>query len=137
MNISDPIADMLTRVRNAVMTGQVLTAMPHSKIKVEIAKILKEEGYIINYEVVEGSNPDHKILRIRLKYVGERRERRPVITGLERISRPGNLIYTGKQEIPWVLSGIGVAIISTPKGVMTGQRARQLGVGGEIICKIW
>jgi len=78
-----------------------------------------------------------KVLRIRLKYIGERRERRPVITGLERISRPGSRVYAGKQEIPWVLSGMGVAILSTPKGVMTGQRARQLGVGGEIICKVW
>jgi small subunit ribosomal protein S8 len=77
------------------------------------------------------------VLRIRLKYVGERRERRPVITGLERISRPGRRVYTGKQEIPWVLSGMGIAIISTPKGVMTGQRARQMGVGGEVLCKVW
>jgi small subunit ribosomal protein S8 len=77
------------------------------------------------------------VLRIRLKYVGERRERKPVITGLERISRPGRRVYTGKREIPWVLSGMGIAILSTPKGVMTGQRARQLGVGGEILCKVW
>ena len=81
--------------------------------------------------------PAQKVLRIRLKYVGERRERRPVITGLERVSRPGRRVYTGKQEIPWVLSGMGIAILSTPKGVMTGQRARQLGVGGEILCKVW
>lgn len=137
MNISDPIADMLTRIRNAVMAGQSLTAMPHSKIKVEIAKILKEEGYIENYEVVDGEGPGQKILRIKIKYVGERRERQSVITGLERISRPGRRVYTKKHDIPWVLAGIGVAILSTPKGIMTGQRARQLGVGGEILCKIW
>jgi small subunit ribosomal protein S8 len=137
MNISDPIADMLTRVRNAVMIGQVLTAMPHSKIKVEIAKILKEEGYIENYEVVDGEIPGQKILRIKIKYIGERRERQAVITGIERISRPGRRIYTKKHDIPWVLSGIGIAILSTPKGIMTGQRARQLGVGGEILCKVW
>ncbi len=83
------------------------------------------------------SHPGMKVLRIRLKYIGERRERKPVITGLERISRPGRRVYTGKREIPWVLSGMGIAIISTPKGVMTGQRARQLGVGGEVLCKVW
>jgi small subunit ribosomal protein S8 len=137
MSVSDPISDMLTRIRNAVMIGQAQTAMPASKIKVEIAKILKEEGYLDGFEVVDGERPSQKVLRVRIKYVGERRERRPVITGLERISRPGRRIYTKKQEIPWVLSGIGVAIISTPKGVMTGQRARQLGVGGEILCKVW
>ena len=133
----DPISDMLTRIRNAIMAGHNVVALPSSKIKVEIAKILKEEGYISGFEVVDGKVVGSKVLRIRLKYVGERRERRPVITGLERISRPGRRVYTGKQEIPWVLSGIGVAILSTPKGVMTGQRARQLGVGGEVLCKIW
>ena len=81
--------------------------------------------------------PLQKVLRVRLKYVGERRERMPVITGLERVSRPGRRVYTGRQEIPWVLSGMGIAILSTPKGVMTGQRARQLGVGGEVLCKVW
>ena len=106
-------------------------------MKAAIAKILKEEGYIAGFEVVDGERPGHKILRIRLKYLGERRDRRPVITNLERVSRPGRRVYTGKQEIPWVLSGMGIAILSTPKGVMTGQRARQLGVGGEILCKVW
>jgi len=137
MNISDPIADMLTRIRNAVMIGQALTAMPHSKVKVEIARILKEEGYIENFEVADGERPGQKVLRVKIKYTGERRERKPVITGLERISRPGRRVYTKKHDIPWVLAGIGVAILSTPKGIMTGQRARQMGVGGEILCKIW
>lgn len=137
MSVNDPIADMLTRVRNSVMTGQSLVAMPNSKIKVEIARILKEEGYIEAYEVVNAENPVQKTLRLRLKYVGERRQRRAVITGLERISRPGRRVYTRKIEIPWVLSGMGIAILSTPKGVMTGQRARQLNVGGEILCKVW
>ena len=137
MSVSDPIADMLTRVRNAVLSGQVMTAMPCSKVKVEIAKILKEEGYLENFEVADGERPSQKVLRLKIKYIGERRERKPVLTGLERVSRPGRRIYTKKQEIPWVLSGIGVAILSTPKGIMTGQRARQLGVGGEILCKIW
>lgn len=137
MSSTDPISDMLTRVRNAVMAGHTMVALPSSKIKVAIAKIMKEEGYITSFEVVDGKIPAQKVLRIRLKYVGERRERRPVITGLERISRPGRRVYTGKQEIPWVLSGMGIAIISTPKGVMTGQRARQMGVGGEVLCKVW
>ena len=137
MSLVDPIGDMLTRIRNAVMVGHNMVALPSSKMKVSIAKILKEEGYISGYEVVDGKVVSSKLLRIRLKYVGERRERRPVITGLERISRPGRRVYTNKQEIPWVLAGIGVAILSTPKGVMTGQRARQLGVGGEILCKVW
>jgi small subunit ribosomal protein S8 len=137
MTGTDPIADMLTRIRNAVMVGHTTVAMPTSKIKAAIAKILKEEGYIAGYEVVDGASPEQKMLRIRLKYVGERRERRPVITGLVRVSRPGRRVYTGRKEIPWVLSGMGIAIISTPKGVMTGNRARQLGVGGEILCQVW
>jgi small subunit ribosomal protein S8 len=137
MSVNDPIADMLTRIRNAVMVGHTTVAMPSSKLKVAIAKIMKEEGYIAGYEVVDDKSPGQKVLRMRLKYIGERRERKPVITGLERISRPGRRVYTGKREIPWVLSGMGIAIISTPKGVMTGQRARQLGVGGEVLCKVW
>lgn len=137
MSVNDPIADMLTRVRNSVLIGQSLVAMPCSKIKIEIARILKEEGYIEGYEVVDEELPTKKTLRMRLKYVGERRQRQSVITGLERISRPGRRIYTRKTEIPWVLSGLGVAILSTPKGVMTGQRARQMGVGGELLCKVW
>jgi len=137
MSVTDPIADMLTRIRNAVMVGHGSVAMPSSKIKVEIAKILKMEGFIEGFEVVEGDGTSYKTLRIKIKYVGERRQRRPVISGLERVSKPGRRIYTKKQDIPWVFSGIGVAILSTPKGVMTGQRARQLGVGGEILCKVW
>jgi small subunit ribosomal protein S8 len=137
MSVNDPIADMLTRMRNALMTGHQMVALPGSTLKVAIAKILKEEGYVTSYEVVDGTIPGSKVLRIRLKYTGERRDRKSVITGLERISRPGRRVYTGKRDIPWVLSGMGIAIVSTPKGVMTGQRARQLGVGGEILCKIW
>jgi small subunit ribosomal protein S8 len=138
MSVSDPISDMLTRIRNAVLAEHTTVALPNSKLKSAIAQILKDEGYISGFEIVDDNKrPVQKVLRIRLKYVGERRERRPVITGLERVSRPGSRVYTGKQEIPWVLSGMGVAILSTPKGVMTGQRARQLGVGGEILCKVW
>jgi len=137
MSVTDPIADMLTRIRNAAMVGQSLVAMPDSSIKTEIAKILKDEGYVESFDVIDSDTVTHRVLRLRLKYVGERRQRRPVITGLERISRPGRRVYTRKEEIPWVLSGVGVAILTTPKGVMTGQRARQLGVGGEILCKVW
>jgi small subunit ribosomal protein S8 len=137
MTVIDPIADMLTRVRNAVLAGHALVAMPSSKLKVEIAKIMKDEGYLEGYELVETEESTQKVLRLKIKYVGERRSRRPVISGIERVSKPGRRIYTRKQDIPWVLSGIGVAILSTPKGVMTGARARQLGVGGEILCKVW
>jgi small subunit ribosomal protein S8 len=137
MSVNDPIADMLTRIRNGVMASQSVVAMPHSKIKVEIARILKEEGFVDGYEVVESEKPGIFTIRVKLKYVGERRERTPVITGLERISRPGRRVYTHKQDIPWVLAGMGIAILSTPKGVMTGQRARQLGVGGEVLVKVW
>jgi small subunit ribosomal protein S8 len=137
MSFTDPIADMLTRIRNAVMAGHAAVALPNSKIKLEIAKILKEEGFLENYEVVDSENEGQKVLRLKIKYVGERRERRAVLSGLERVSKPGRRIYTKKTDIPWVLSGIGIAILSTPKGVMTGARARQLGVGGEIIAKVW
>ncbi|HET9907617.1 MAG TPA: 30S ribosomal protein S8 [Anaerolineales bacterium] len=137
MTVIDPIADMLTRIRNAVMAGHTLVAMPSSKLKVEIAKIMKDEGYLEGFELVENEESSQKVLRMKIKYVGERRARRSVISGIERVSKPGRRVYTKKQDIPWVLSGIGVAILSTPKGVMTGARARQLGVGGEILCKVW
>jgi len=137
MSVTDPIADMLTRIRNAAMIGQFVVAMPSSNIKAEIAKILKEEGFIEGFDVADGELAGQRVLRLRLKYIGERRARRPILTGLERVSRPGRRIYTRKEDIPWVIAGIGVAILSTPKGVMTGQRARQLGVGGEILCKVW
>jgi small subunit ribosomal protein S8 len=137
MSVTDPIADMLTRIRNAIIVGHPSVAMPSSNLKTAIAKILKEEGFITGFEVVDGPGPGQKTLRVRLKYIGERRERRSVITGIERVSRPGRRVYSGKKEIPWVLSGMGIAILSTPKGVMTGQRARQLGVGGEVLCKVW
>ena len=137
MSVNDPIADMLTRIRNGVLRGQTLVALPDSKLKTEIARILKEEGFIEDYEQVSEENSIHKMLRMKLKYVGQRRDRRPVISGLQRISRPGKRVYTHKKDIPWVLSGMGIAIISTPRGVMTGQKARSQGVGGEILCKIW
>ncbi|OGO25812.1 MAG: 30S ribosomal protein S8 [Chloroflexi bacterium RBG_16_51_16] len=137
MTFTDPIADMLTRIRNAVLAGHAQVAMPSSKIKSEIAKILREEGFLEEFELANGDQDGQKVLRLKIKYVGDRRERRAVISGIQRISSPGRRIYTKKSDIPWVLSGIGVAILSTPKGVMTGSRARQLGVGGEILCKVW
>ena len=135
MTSSDPIADMLTRVRNAVMGGQQLVSMPSSKLKVEIAKILHSEGYLDEFE--ESEADAQKTLRLKLKYVGERRARKPVISGIKRVSRPGRRAYVGKSDIPWVRSGMGVAILTTPKGVMTGVRAKQLGVGGELLCEVW
>ena len=137
MSVNDPISDLLTRIRNGVLAGHTLVAMPSSKLKASIAGILKEEGFIESFEVVEDQSPTFKVLRIHLKYIGDRRQRRPVISGLERVSSPGRRIYAKRSEIPWVLSGLGIAILSTPKGVMSGQRARQLGVGGEILCKVW
>jgi len=137
MSINDPIADMLTRIRNGMVNNHSVVAVPASIIKSEIARILKEEGYIDDYEVAEGSNPLHKVLRIKLKYVGDRRHRKSVITTLKRVSRPGRRVYKQKKEIPWVLSGMGIAILSTPKGVMTGQKARRQNVGGEVLCKVW
>ena len=137
MSFNDPIADMLTRIRNAVRAEHPQVAMPSSKMKAAIAQILKEEGFINDFGVVDGERAGHKVLRIRLKYIGDRRTRRPVLTGVERVSRPGRRVYTGKRDIPWVLSGMGISIVSTPKGMMTGQKARKMGLGGEVVCKVW
>jgi small subunit ribosomal protein S8 len=133
--MTDPIADMLTRMRNALDRQQPTVAMPHSKLKVAIADVLKNEGYIESYEVV--TREKFPTLVIRLRYVGGRRERRSVINGLQRVSSPGRRIYVGKRQIPWVLSGLGVSIVTTSRGVMTDQKARQLGLGGELLCKVW
>ncbi len=135
MNVTDPIADMLTRVRNALMVGHIMVAVPSSNIKVEIARILKEEGFIDDYFVTD--DKPQSVLRMRLKYTGSRRNRTPVITGMKRVSSPGRRVYTRKNDIPWVLSGMGITILSTPKGVITGQQARRLGVGGEVLCYVW
>ena len=132
---NDPIADMLTRIRNALMAGQPEVEIPVSKIKLEIARILKEEGYIESYTV--GDEKPVAIIKINLKYFGARRERRPVITTLQRISKPGRRVYRGARELPRVMSGIGIAIVTTPKGVMTDQEARRRRVGGEVLCYVW
>jgi small subunit ribosomal protein S8 len=137
MNINDPIADMLTRIRNGLMAGHQTISIPNSKVKVAIARILQEEGFLESVDVVAQEQGIGNVLRLRMKYVGERRDRHAVISGLVRVSRPGRRVYVGSSEIPWVRSGMGIAILSTPKGVMTGGRARQLGVGGELICQIW
>jgi len=133
--MTDPIADMLTRIRNGMMVRHSTVTLPSSKMKVAIAKILKDEGYVEKYEVVPGE--PQATLIIHLKYVGNLKEQRSVITGLKRVSKPGRRIYKPVKEIPWVRSGMGIAILSTPKGVITGQQARRLNVGGEVICYIW
>jgi len=133
--ISDPIADMLTRVRNALMAGHSTVAMPSSTIKVAIAKILVDEGFIAGMEVIP--EKPQAILKLKLKYIGRRREKRPVIRGLKRVSKPGRRIYAKRTEIPWVQSGMGIAILSTPRGVVSGQEARKLKVGGEVLCFVW
>jgi small subunit ribosomal protein S8 len=135
--VTDPIADMLTRIRNAVMVSQATVSVPHSKLKESIAQILKDEGYVDAFDIAAEEGVPQRTIRLKLRYVGVRREKRAVLTDLQRVSRPGRRVYVGKGEIPWVLSGMGVAILSTPKGVMTGQRARILGVGGEVLCQIW
>ena len=128
MSMTDPIADMLTRIRNAQMVGQVDVSMPCSKLKVSIAEVLKAEGYIEDYVVREDGAK--KELRIGLKYYAGR----PVIERLERVSKPGLRVYKGRDDLPRVMNGLGVAIVSTSRGVMTDRKARATGVGGEVLC---
>ncbi len=135
MTTSDTIADMLARVRNALMAKHATVSMPSSRMKVSIAKILKDEGYIDDYRVVDSGK--FKVLVMDLKYVGDLKHQRAVITDLKRVSKPGRRIYTSVQDIPWVRSGMGIAVLSTPKGVITGQQARRLNVGGEVLCYVW
>lgn len=130
MSMSDPIADMLTRIRNAQGVQKSTVAMPSSNVKVAIAKVLKEEGYIEDFAVTAAGGKAE--LKIGLKYY----DRRPVIERLERVSRPGLRVYKGKEDLPSVMNGLGVAIVSTPKGVMTDRKARATGVGGEVICYV-
>jgi small subunit ribosomal protein S8 len=132
MTMTDPIADMLTRIRNANSAFQSQVSMPSSKKLVEIARILKQEGYVSAYEVVPGEV--QPVLTLQLKY-GPKRER--VITGIRRISKPGLRVYAGKDELPRVLGGLGIAIISTSSGVMTDKQAKKAAVGGEVIAYVW
>jgi small subunit ribosomal protein S8 len=134
MNVTDPIADTLTRIRNAGVAHHSQVAMPHSKMREALAGILKDEGFVSDFEMLPGKVTD--TLVIHLKYTRERHPK-PVIAGLNRVSKPGRRVYCGKRDIPWVRSGLGVAILSTPKGVMTGRQARNEGVGGEVLCYVW
>ena len=131
MNLTDPIADMLTRIRNAVRAKHTTVDVPYSKVKNEIAKILLEEGFVADTELVE--NGTQKNIRITLKY----KDSKSVIQGLKRISKPGLRIYAEKEELPRVLNGLGIAIISTSKGIVTDKEARKLNVGGEVMAYVW
>ena len=132
MNLTDPVADFITRIRNAHRAKHQKLDVPTSKLKVEIARILKEEGYIANYKATEEDG--HKIIRVYLKYTATNEA---VIRDLKRVSRPGCRVYQGKNEIRRVQGGFGIAILTTPKGVMTGRQARREGVGGELLCEVW
>ena len=132
MSMTDPVADMLTRIRNALGRGYLVVDVPASTLKRDIAGILKNEGFIVDFGPV--SDVPHPTLRLRLRYL---REGISVIKGLKRISKPGKRVYVGHRDIPVVMGGIGIAILSTPKGVMTGQQSRREHVGGEIMCTVW
>jgi small subunit ribosomal protein S8 len=132
MRLTDPVADMLTRIRNAVSARHQKVDVPASKLKLEIARILKEEGYISNYKASEEEG--HKIVRIYLKY-GTNNE--ATISNVARVSRPGCRVYVRRTEIPRVLGGMGINILTTPRGVMTGRQARKQGLGGELLCEVW
>ena len=133
MAVTDPIADMLTRIRNAIMIRHESVTIPASKIKVELARILRDEGFIERYEVLKAGTPQAAV-RINLHY---RSKEEPAIAGLKRVSKPGLRVYVGKQEIPRYYGGLGVAILSTSQGVMTGQQAWRQGLGGELLCYVW
>ncbi len=132
MSANDPIADMLTRIRNGSAVRHRYVLVPSSKMALAIARILAKEGFIENYDVTQ--DQPQAMLRIWLRYTDKRE---PVVTGLERVSKPGRRVYVQKGEIPWVRSGIGLAVLSTSRGVMTDREARRLGVGGEVICRVW
>ena len=133
--MTDPVSDMLTRIRNAIHAGHSSVVIPSSKLKLSVVRVLRDEGFVQNYDVI----PDRRQPKIRiwLKYMGERRDRQSVISGLKRVSKPGRRVYVGKKEIPWELSGVGIAILSTPKGILTDRQARRMGVGGEVMCYVW
>ena len=132
MTMTDPIADMLTRIRNAFRASHEVVNIPSSKVKINVAKVLKSEGYIKNFRVV--SDGAHRYIRIFLKYD---KDGASVIEGLERVSKPSRRVYVGRDRLPKVLNGYGISIVSTPKGLMTDDEARQAGVGGEILCSVW
>jgi small subunit ribosomal protein S8 len=132
MNLTDPVADFLTRIRNSIRARHAKLDVPASKLKTEIARILKEEGYVSNFKATEEEG--HKVLRVSLKY-GNNNE--AAISNVERVSRPGCRVYVRRTEIPRVLGGLGINILTTPRGVMTGRQARKEGLGGEVLCQIW
>ena len=132
MTVTDPIADMLTRIRNALMARHDQVLVPSSRMKLSIARILKEEGFISDYEVLRGK--PHLVIKIHLKYNDHSQ---PVISGLERVSKPGLRVYVQQQEISRVYGGLGIAIVSTSRGVKTGHQAWRLGIGGELLCNVW
>ena len=132
MRLTDPVADMLTRIRNAISARHQKVDIPASKLKLEIARILKEEGYISNFKATEEEG--HKILRVYLKYANNNDA---VISNVNRVSRPGCRVYVRRTEIPRVLGGMGINILTTPRGVMTGRQARKQGLGGELLCEVW
>lgn len=132
MVVTDPVADMLVRLKNGLETRKRYVVMPSSKLKVEVARVLRAEGYIEHYDVTK--DRPQPMLRIQLKYGSDNS---PVLTGLQRVSRPGRRVYTKRQDIPLVLSGMGIAVLSTPRGVMTGKKAYRLGLGGEVLCYAW
>ncbi|MFH0768468.1 MAG: 30S ribosomal protein S8 [Chloroflexota bacterium] len=132
MTVSDPIADMLTRIRNAVMAQHDSVMIPVSKMGMSITKSLKDEGFIGDYEVIK--DKANRVIKIQLKYS---EKNKPILTGLERVSKPGLRVYMGSKEIPRVAGGLGIAIVSTSKGVMTGQQARRQRLGGELLCYVW
>jgi small subunit ribosomal protein S8 len=135
MSTTDPVADMLTRIRNALMRGHGQVAVPASKLKLAIAQVMKEEGFIEDVELTD--DRPQPFIRIALKYMGGRKERQPLIAGLKRVSKPGRRVYVGREDVPRVLSGMGIAVLSTSKGVVSDRQARRMGVGGEVLCHIW
>jgi small subunit ribosomal protein S8 len=133
MTMSDPIADMLTRIRNANTAKHDIVDIPSSKMKVAIADILADEGYIVKYDIIEENN--FKTIRVTLKYGADKNEK--IISGIKRISKPGLRVYAGKDKIPYVLGGLGIAILSTNQGIITDKQARKLQVGGEVLAFVW
>ncbi len=129
----DVIGDMLTRIRNANMVRHKSVQIPASRLRTAVAKVLKNEGYINDYEILKGETPQ-RVMKIYLKYVDNKEA---VVSGLERVSRPGCRVYAGKEEVPRVYRGLGIAILSTTQGIMTGQEGRRRGIGGEVLCKVW
>ena len=134
MNLTDPIGDMLTRIRNGLQARHDSVVIPLSREKMSLARVLKEEGFIRDFEMVREKNAKSRLMRVHLRYVGKKE---PVISGLRRVSKPGLRVYSGSKEIPMLRGGFGLVVMSTPSGVMSGRKARQMNVGGEVLCYVW